>query len=96
MTAAASPAPPVGVVLVDDSPVQRRFMRAAIEADSDFTVVAEARNGSEAVALVARLRLRMVSRIRVITHPRGRLRTQGLHASVSTAATSGGRRPLST
>ena len=56
MTAAASAAPPVAVVLVDDSPVQRRFMRAAVEADSDFTVVAEARNGSEAVALVARLR----------------------------------------
>lgn len=56
MTAAASASPRVAVVLVDDSPVQRRFMRAAVEADSDFTVVAEARNGSEAVALVARLR----------------------------------------
>jgi len=56
VTAAVSATPPVAVVLVDDSPVQRRFMRAAIEADADFTVVAEARNGSEAVALVARLR----------------------------------------
>lgn len=56
MTAAASSSLPVAVVLVDDSPVQRRFMRAAIEADNDFSVVAEARNGSEAVSLVARLR----------------------------------------
>jgi two-component system chemotaxis response regulator CheB len=44
------------VVVVDDSAVQRRFVRAAVEADPDFTVVGEARNGKEAVALVARLR----------------------------------------
>ena len=44
------------VVVVDDSPVQRRFVRAAVEADPDMTVVGEARNGKEAVALVARLR----------------------------------------
>ena len=44
------------VVVVDDSPVQRRFVRAAVEADPAFTVVGEARNGKEAVALVARLR----------------------------------------
>ncbi len=44
------------VVVVDDSPVQRRFVRAAVEADPDFVVVGEARNGKEAVALVARLR----------------------------------------
>lgn len=44
------------VVLVDDSPVQRRFIRAAVEADPDFVVVGEAHNGKEAVALVARLR----------------------------------------
>ena len=44
------------VVVVDDSPVQRRFVRAAVEADPYFTVVGEARNGREAVALVARLR----------------------------------------
>jgi len=44
------------VVVVDDSPVQRRFLRAAVEAASDLTVVGEARNGKEAVALVARLR----------------------------------------
>lgn len=44
------------VVVVDDSPVQRRFLRAAVEAAADLTVVGEARNGKEAVALVARLR----------------------------------------
>ena len=55
MTSAAS-TNPCAVVVVDDSPVQRRFVRAAVEADPDFTVVGEARNGKEAVALVARLR----------------------------------------
>jgi two-component system chemotaxis response regulator CheB len=44
------------VVVVDDSPVQRRFLRAAVDAAADLTVVGEARNGKEAVALVARLR----------------------------------------
>lgn len=47
---------PITVVVVDDSAVQRRFLRAAVEAEKDFTVVGEARNGKEAVALVARLR----------------------------------------
>ncbi|MCW2608018.1 MAG: response regulator receiver modulated CheB methylesterase [Frankiales bacterium] len=172
MTAAAS-APALAVVVVDDSPVQRRFLRAAVEADPGFTVAGEARNGKEAVALVARLRpavvlmdldlpvmggieaielimsatptpilvysafvggtdsanavealsagavdvlakpgpddtgslesyaaalrlrLKMVSRIRVITHPRGRLRSQGLHAPDRALASTGARRPLS-
>ena len=44
------------IVVVDDSPVQRRFLRAAVDASHDLTVVGEARNGKEAVALVARLR----------------------------------------
>ncbi len=48
--------PQTAVIVVDDSPVQRRFLRAAIEADPAFLVVGEARNGAEAVALVARLR----------------------------------------
>jgi two-component system chemotaxis response regulator CheB len=43
-------------VVVDDSTAQRRYLRAALEADGDVAVVGEARNGSEAVALVARLR----------------------------------------
>lgn len=55
MTAPVSPTLTT-IVVVDDSPVQRRFVRAAVEADPAFTVVGEARNGKEAVALVARLR----------------------------------------
>ncbi len=46
---------PVTVVIVDDSGVQRRFLRAAVEAEKDFTVLGEARNGKEGVALVTRL-----------------------------------------
>ena len=47
---------PLTVVVVDDSAVQRRFARAAIEADAGLTVIGEARNGRDAVALVDRLR----------------------------------------
>ena len=47
---------PVTVVVVDDSAVQRRFARSAIEADGGMTVIGEARNGRDAVALVERLR----------------------------------------
>ena len=54
-TAAAQPAV-VSVLVVDDSPVQRRFLRTAIDGDPAFRVVGEARNGREAVALVDRLR----------------------------------------
>jgi two-component system chemotaxis response regulator CheB len=55
VTAPLTP-PKTAVVVVDDSAVQRRFVRTAVEADPSFTVVGEARNGKEAVALVARLR----------------------------------------
>ncbi|MCU1589399.1 MAG: response regulator receiver modulated CheB methylesterase [Frankiales bacterium] len=164
---------PMTVVVVDDSAVQRRFLRGAIDAAPEFDVVGEARNGKEAIALVERLRphavvmdldlpvmggveaierimatcatpilvysafvagedsqnalealsagavdvlakpgpqdtgtldeyaetlrrrLRMVSRIRVITHPRGRLRTSGgLTGEAKSIAGVGGRRPL--
>ena len=47
--------PALTVVVVDDSAVQRRFARAALEADPGLVVVGEARNGREAVALVERL-----------------------------------------
>jgi two-component system chemotaxis response regulator CheB len=48
-------ASPVTVVVVDDSSVQRRFVRTVIEADPGLLLVGEARNGREAVALVERL-----------------------------------------
>lgn len=47
---------PVALLLVDDSPVQRRFLRAALENSPEFSVIGEARNGREAVAMVERLR----------------------------------------
>ena len=47
---------PVRVVIVDDSAVQRRFARSALEADGKMTVVGEARNGRDAVAMVDKLR----------------------------------------
>jgi two-component system chemotaxis response regulator CheB len=47
---------PVALLLVDDSPVQRRFLRAALENTPEFVVIGEARNGREAVAMVERLR----------------------------------------
>ncbi|MBK5308335.1 MAG: chemotaxis-specific protein-glutamate methyltransferase CheB [Frankiaceae bacterium] len=47
---------PMTIVVVDDSAVQRRFLRGAIDAAPEFDVVGEARNGKEAVALVERLR----------------------------------------
>jgi two-component system chemotaxis response regulator CheB len=46
---------PVPLLLVDDSAVQRRFLRAALDS-AEFNVVGEARNGREAVAMVERLR----------------------------------------
>jgi two-component system chemotaxis response regulator CheB len=46
---------PVPLLLVDDSPVQRRFLRAALENGPEFSVIGEARNGREAVAMVERL-----------------------------------------
>jgi two-component system chemotaxis response regulator CheB len=160
------------VVVVDDSAVQRRFLRGAIDAAPEFDVVGEARNGKEAVALVERLRphavvmdldlpvmggveaierimascatpilvysafvagedsanalealsagavdvlakpgphdtgtldeyaealrtrLRMVSRIRVITHPRGRLRSGATLTGETTSLGGVARRPL--
>jgi two-component system chemotaxis response regulator CheB len=50
-----SPAP-VTVVVVDDSPTQRRFVHAAVASDPTIEIVGEARDGRDGVALVERLR----------------------------------------
>jgi two-component system chemotaxis response regulator CheB len=47
---------PVTVVLVDDSGHERRFLRGALAEDSGVTIVGEARNGRDALALVERFR----------------------------------------
>ena len=47
---------PVSVVLVEDSGVERRFLRNAIGAEAGLEVVGEARTGRDALALVERLR----------------------------------------
>ena len=46
----------LGLVVVDDCAAHRRAARAAVEVGADFEIVGEARNGKEAVALVALLR----------------------------------------
>jgi two-component system, chemotaxis family, protein-glutamate methylesterase/glutaminase len=51
---------PVSVVVVDDSSVQRRFVRMAIESDPGLVLVGEARTGGDALALVERLRPQVV------------------------------------
>jgi two-component system chemotaxis response regulator CheB len=56
---AAEPKPerePAALLLVDDSPVQRRFLRGALESCPEFSIAGEARNGREAVAMVERFR----------------------------------------
>ena len=50
----------MSVVVVDDSSVQRRFVRTALEADPGLSVVGEARNGRDALALVDRLHPQVV------------------------------------
>ena len=55
-TSAVGTAAAVSVVIVDDSAVQRRFLRSALEATGEFTVVGEARNGREGVAMVEKMR----------------------------------------
>ncbi len=46
----------VRVLVVEDSVVQREILRRVLSADATFTVVAEARNGREAVRLAEELR----------------------------------------
>ena len=43
------------VLIVDDSPTLRRYIRAVLTSDPQLKVVGEARNGEEAIRMVARL-----------------------------------------
>lgn len=57
MTTARDAEPlPAGVLLVEDSGVERRFLRTALSAEPGVAVVGEARNVRDALALVDRLR----------------------------------------
>ncbi|MFC8449857.1 response regulator [Kitasatospora sp. NPDC057223] len=51
---------PIRLLLADDHPVVRAGLRAVLEGESDFTVVAEAATAEEAVALAAELDLDVV------------------------------------
>src|SRR6185295_18109548 len=49
-------APPIRVLVVDDSGFMRIALRKIIEADGDIRVVGEARNGREAIRLAQELK----------------------------------------
>jgi two-component system, chemotaxis family, protein-glutamate methylesterase/glutaminase len=51
----------IQVLIADDSPTQRRLIRAIIESDPALSVVGEARTGEEAVALCPRLQPDLVT-----------------------------------
>src|SRR5512143_2253754 len=55
MSLGTSPASPIEVLIVDDHPVVRDGLRAAIGAQSDMRLVGEARDGIEAEEEAARL-----------------------------------------
>jgi len=46
----------VRILLIDDHPLVRAGLRAVLDAESDFEVVAEADNGTHAISLARRLR----------------------------------------
>ncbi|MFU8874364.1 response regulator [Micromonospora sp. SL4-19] len=50
MTRAPHPAEPIRVLIVDDHPIVRRGLRAALDADPGITVVGEAATGVDAIA----------------------------------------------
>ncbi|MCW3816348.1 response regulator transcription factor [Micromonospora sp. DR5-3] len=50
MTRAPRPADPIRVLIVDDHPIVRRGLRAALDADPGITVVGEAATGADAIA----------------------------------------------
>jgi len=48
------PAQPISVIIVDDQPLQREGFRLVLDSQKDITVVGEAGDGSQALALVRR------------------------------------------
>jgi DNA-binding NarL/FixJ family response regulator len=53
-------AEPIAVVIVDDQPLQREGFRLVLESQKDITVVGEAGDGAQALALVRRTRADVV------------------------------------
>jgi DNA-binding NarL/FixJ family response regulator len=56
VTEPAAPARPLGVLLVDDQALLRMGFRMVIDAEPDLSVIGEAGDGAEALALVRQLR----------------------------------------
>ena len=50
----------ISIVIVDDHPVVRAGLRALLERERDFTIVAEASSAAEAIDVVRRLEPRVV------------------------------------
>ena len=54
------PTEPIAVVIVDDQPLQREGYRLVLESQRDITVVGEAGDGAQALALVRRTKADVV------------------------------------
>jgi CheB methylesterase len=61
------------VVVVEDSPVQRAHLVGLLQAEHDITVIGQAADPAEAERQV-RCRVRLLSGVTVVDHPRGRRR----------------------